>query len=174
MQNIDSWLASLAKKRDDNQPLHDGTLITRDPRIMTNAFKRTGRLGQQDIVKEYKNGVSLTGDGKAERFLLEAVIPVEGIQGAEIITVQGSDPIARAVRGSEYTPAAKIETIAAFDLRTEALGTDQYFGFGILGNGNVVRTYLSLQGVNVKENITRTEDMSLAHMAFDQIKTSVR
>jgi hypothetical protein len=168
---VNGWLAGMARQRDELEPMADGLTITDEPRITRELWGRTGR-GRM-FSAALRPGVSLTGDGEATPYEFQSVRP-RSDGTTDVITVRGSDPVAAAVSGEEYSGDREREEIASFEVQSlQSEGPERSFGFRVYGDGRVQRRFVTDHGVNMGMPLNRAEDLTLAEQAFDQVRDEV-
>jgi hypothetical protein len=170
VNDVNSWLAVMAAKRDGRQPLNDGTMISDNPRIRQTALGSTGQNTHMIGIERYF-GISLTGDGDEQPFSLQAITQGSGSQGVEATEVQGTNPLSLRVYGQEYSSGRQTEVVASFGVSDYS--TSRYFKFTVNGSGSVSRHFLSEQGVNTGQNVRTVEDLNIAQAAFAQITQTI-
>lgn len=169
---VNRWLKELAHKRDNGEPLSDGSIIGAQPRVIETDLGSTS-VGAKMMGIDYLKGISLTGDGESTPLKLQSVKSQDdGV--TEVITVLGTDPIAASVRGEEYPVGNSVETVASFGVTSlDQSDQEQYFTFNFRGDGSVRRSFVTAEGVHTSHSIVKAEDLELAQAGFEQIKTIV-
>jgi len=161
---INDYLVDLAKKRDANQPLANGTFLSDKPRIVTTNLGRTG-YNANLMSTEKIEGVSLTGDNTITPLILQAVIINPRSGDLEIFEMQGSDPVTLLI-SNDFNSSRQSEILGMFKVE-DIKG--HYFKYSLYGDGSVAQQSYAGDDFHKSRKFSDIASLELAHVAFKHI-----
>lgn len=174
INDIDSWLLELARKRESGEALVEGVPTSETPRIEQTDLGPSGP-GMRAVMKSKKRGVSLTGDGVTGSLIFQQVKDGEEAGTLETTEVRGSDPLAEQFYGDGFTIGRQLETIVSFGTAEETglPRQSRYFSFTVTGDGRVKQQYRRNDGMNVSQELRTAAELQVAQLAFETIARTI-
>jgi hypothetical protein len=148
-----------------------------------------GTLSDENLVKEvslgpvndrvnmlgvsYNTGASLRGNGVESPFEYQHVSQ-DSSGVLEVISISGTDPVARMLRGNEYKEDSRSEKVATFGVKSVSPdGSVNYFRYDFNGDGSVSQHYVSPEGVHTGQALFTAQDIEMATSAFTGVVNSI-
>lgn len=178
VDTVDDFLAEIAAKHTPVggvDPQTQTGFVLRHADVITATDFGLDKQGLGHLAEEAAQGMSLTGDGQTTPYRLQAGLPVEwidGVPGAKLITVHGSDPLERALHGKHHYDAFRhAKVIVSFQVEDIHGGIREYSGYRVSGSGLLLRNYLSGSGVHGAGQLVR--DVPGAEAALTELQDAV-
>lgn len=148
VNSVDSFLQTVLKMQMNGNVIKGNAILWYPVISEIDLGPSLANSSLRTMVSEYKQGISLTGDGDSSPLSLQYV------QGDVAIKIKGPDPLGTVTSGTSYD-GRHISTVARV-YRQE--GKD-YFGADIRGDGSIgVLHFKESDGIDISKGIRDAED----------------